>query len=113
MELMNDMPEVEDQFQGAKIAALKKIETSRTKRSSLFWRYLSAKEMGRDYDLNEKIYPQIKNIELKDLKTFFNTNIKGENYTYLVIGNKKMVKMDVLKEMGEVQELTLEEVFGY
>ena len=113
MELMNEMPEVEDQFQDAKLAALKKIETSRTKRSSLFWRYLGAKEMGRDYDINSKIYPEIKKLELTDLKTFFNNNIKGRNYTYLVIGNKELVDMNVLKEMGEFQELTLEEIFGY
>lgn len=113
MELMNNMPEVEDQFQGAKTAALKKIETSRTKRSRLFWNYLSAKEMGRDYDLSEEIYPKIKALELADLKTFFNANIAGKNYTYLVIGNKELVDMEVLKEMGEVQELSLEELFGY
>jgi len=113
MELMNVMPEVEDQFQDAKMAALKKIETSRTKRSSLFWNYLSAKEMGRDSDLNEEIYPKIKELQLADLKTFFNSNIAGKNYTYLVIGNKELVDMEVLKEMGEVKELSLEEIFGY
>lgn len=113
MELMNEMPEVEDQFQDSKMAALKKIETSRTKRSSLFWKYLSAKEMGRDSDINEEIYPQIKSLQLADLKTFFNSNIAGKNYTYLVIGNKDLIKMDVLKEMGEVKELSLEEIFGY
>ena len=113
MELMNNMPEVEGQFQDSKMAALKKIETSRTKRSSLFWKYLSAKEMGRNYDLNEEIYPQIKKLELADLKAFFDKKIANKKYTYLVIGNKKLVKMDVLKEMGEVHELTLEEIFGY
>jgi zinc protease len=113
MELMNEMPEVEDQFQDAKMAALKKIETSRTKRSSLFWKSLAAKEMGRDYDINEKSYPKIKNLELANLKTFFNENIAGKNYTYLVIGNRELMDMEVLKEMGEFQELTLEEIFGY
>ena len=113
MELMNKMPEVEDQFQDSKMAALKKIETSRTKRSRLFWNYLAAKEMGRDYDLNEKIYPQIKTLELANLKTFFNENIAGNKYTYLVIGNKELIDMDILKEMGAFQELTLEEIFGY
>ena len=113
IDLMNNMPEVEDQFNSAKIAALKKIETSRTKRSSLFWKYLSSKEMGRDYDINQKIYPQIKNLELKDIKSFFNTKIKGNNYTYLVIGNKELVDMNVLEKMGELKELSLEEIFGY
>jgi zinc protease len=113
MELMNEMPEVEDQFQDSKMAALKKIETSRTKRSSLFWKYLAAKEMGRDYDINEKIYPEIKKLEMVNMKAFFNENIAGKHYTYLVIGNKELIDMNVLQEMGKFQELTLEEIFGY
>jgi len=113
MELMNNMPEVENQFQDSKMAALKKIETSRTKRSSLFWQYLAAKELGRDYDIKKEIYPIIKKLALKDLKAFFDANIKDRKYTYLVIGNKKLVNINVLKEMGDYQELTLEEIFGY
>ena len=113
IDLMNNMPEVEDQFQSAKIAALKKIETSRTKRASLFWKYLSSKEMGRNFDINQKIYPEIKTIELEDIKEFFNTKVKGNNYTYLVIGNRELVDMEVLEKMGELKELSLEEIFGY
>ena len=113
IDLMNNMPEVEDQFQSAKIAALKKIETSRTKRASLFWKYLSSKKMGRNYDINQKIYPEIKNLELQDIKEFFNTKVKGNNYTYLVIGNRELIDMKVLEKMGELKELSLEEIFGY
>jgi len=113
IDLMNNMPEVEDQFQSAKIAALKKIETSRTKRASLFWKYLSSKQMGREYDINEKIYPEIKNLELEDIKEFFNDKVKGNKYTYLVIGNRDLIDMQVLKKMGDLKELSLEEIFGY
>ena len=113
IDLMNNMPEVEDQFQSAKIAALKKIETSRTKRASLFWKYLSSKKMGRNFDINQKIYPEIKNLELEDIKEFFNTKVKGNNYTYLVIGDRELVDMEVLEKMGKLKELSLEEIFGY
>ncbi|MCB0401466.1 MAG: insulinase family protein [Flavobacteriales bacterium] len=113
IELMNNMPEVGDQFEDAKLAALKKIETSRTKRSSLFWKYIRAKELGRDYDLNTEIYPAIQGMQLTDLKGFFDAQIKGRTYTYLVIGNKDLVDVNVLKEMGEYKEVSLEELFGY
>ena len=113
LELMNNMPEVEKQFVGAKVAALKKIETSRTKRSSLFWSYLSAKEMGRDYDINKDIYPALQKITLQDLSLFFDNNIKARDYTFTVIGNKELVDHDVLKDLGEYKELTLEDIFGY
>ncbi len=113
LELLNNMPEVNDQFEGAKLAALKKIETSRTKESSLFWRFLSAKEFNRDYDINTKVYPAIEKMQLSDLKTYFDENIKGKKHAFLVIGNKKLVDKKALAELGEYKELTLEEIFGY
>ena len=113
MELMNNMPEVTDQFNGSKLAALKKIETSRTKQADLFWKYLSAKDLGRDYDINKDVYEKVNTMEMKDLKEFFNQNIKNRKYTYLVIGNNKSINKEVLKSLGEYKELTLEEIFGY
>jgi len=39
--------------------------------------------------------------------------VKDKNYTYLVLANRKDIDLDVFRRYGEVQELTLEEVFGY
>jgi len=113
LDLMNDMPEVQGQFKDAKIAALKKIETSRTKRSQLFWNYLRAKELNMNNDINQIVYPEIEKMTLGRLKTFFNKNIKDQQYTFLVIGNRDLVDHNALKQLGDYQELTLEEIFGY
>jgi zinc protease len=113
LELMNNMPESEGQFNDAKTAALKKIETSRTKRSSIFWRYLDAKKIGIDYDINKDIYQEINMLTLNDLKLFFNQNIKDKNYTFLVVGNNDLVDKKALKQIGVYEELTLEQLFGY
>ena len=111
--LMNNMPKVQGQFEDAKIAALKKIETSRTKRSQLFWNYLRAKELNMNYDLNRDIYPVLEKITLSDLETFFNENIKDKKYTFLVIGDKKLIDHNLLRKLGSYEELTLEQIFGY
>jgi predicted Zn-dependent peptidase len=71
IELMNNMPEIDDQFEDARVASMKKIETSRTKRSSLFWQYLDAKKMNRDYDLNKDIYSALNEMTMEELKQFF------------------------------------------
>ncbi|MBE38121.1 MAG: peptidase M16 [Flavobacteriales bacterium] len=113
LDLMNNMPEVAGQFEDAKIAALKKIETSRTKSSQLFWNYLRAKELGFEYDINKDIYPALKKLTLADLKLFFDEHIKNKNYTFLVLGNKDMVDQNALKELGNYEELDLDEIFGY
>ena len=107
------MPKVHGQFQDAKTAALKKIETSRTKRSRLFWNFLKAKELNIDYDINKSIYDKIEKMSIKDLDDFFNQNIKDRYYTFLVIGNKDLLNIETLQNLGDYQELSLEQVFGY
>ena len=55
----------------------------------------------------------LREITLEDLAKFFNENIKGGNYTILVIGNKKDMQMDALKKLGEVKELEIDYLFNY
>ena len=64
-------------------------------------------------DINQIVYPEIETMTLGGLKTFFNTNIKDRKYTFLVIGNRDLVDHNALKKLGDYQELTLEEIFGY
>ena len=107
------MPEAQGQFDDSKTAALKKIETDRITKSSIFWSYLSAKRRGLDTDVRKENYDVIKGMGMSDLKQFFDGNIKGQNFSYMVIGKRDEVDFDALKKLGRVQELSLEEVFGY
>ena len=50
---------------------------------------------------------------LDDLNAFFDQHIKGKAYTYLVLGKKGDVRLDLLEQIGPVKELTLEEIFNY
>lgn len=113
LELMNNMPEAEDQFNSSRDAALKSIESQRTVGSSIFWSYERAKDRGLDHDLNKDIYEALPNQQVGDLKKFFDENIKDRNYTFLVLGNKEDLDMDALKKLGKVHKLELEEIFNY
>ena len=113
IELMNNMPEAEDQFEQSKQSALKKIESTRTKRSSFYWRKLFADKMNYDEDRDERIYNELKGLEFSDMKTFYDENIKGLDYTFLIIGDREQISMETLESLGTVQELTLEDIFGY
>ncbi|WP_298506520.1 M16 family metallopeptidase [uncultured Maribacter sp.] len=113
MELMTNMPEAEEQFNHAKEATLKKIAAQRITKSNIFWTYESLKKRGYDNDNREDMYNAIKDMKLSDLKTFFNSNIKGENYNVMVIGNKKDIDFKALKKLGKVQEMNIDELFNY
>lgn len=111
--LMNDIPRADIQFESARDAAMKQIETNRTTRESIFWSYQTAKERGLDYDLQKVVYDSLQTMDFDDLQIFFDKNIKGKNYTYAVIGNEKMIDKKVLEKLGPVEVLTLEDLFGY
>lgn len=113
LELMSDMPRSDIQFESARDAALKQIEANRITRESIFWSYLTAKRRGLDYDIRKENYEVLQKMTFEDLKAFFEQNIKGSSYTYLVIGNEELMKLDQLEKLGPVEVLSLEELFGY
>ncbi|WP_133547094.1 M16 family metallopeptidase [Salegentibacter sp. 24] len=113
MELMTNMPEAEEQFQAAKEAALKQIAAERITKTSIFWNYESLKKRGLEKDMRKEMYETIQDMSLADLKTFFNENIKGENYDVMVIGNRNEVDMNALAKLGEVQEMDIDFLFNY
>jgi predicted Zn-dependent peptidase len=113
LELMNEMPKAEKQFLAAKEATLKKIAAERITKADIFWKFQNLQDKGLDYDVRKDIYEEVQKITLDDLAKFFNENIKGGNYTILVIGNKKDMQMDALKKLGEVKELEIDYLFNY
>ncbi|MCL7754049.1 M16 family metallopeptidase [Polaribacter sp. Z022] len=113
MELMNNMPEAEKQFNAAKEATLKKLAAQRITKSNIFWSYERLQKLGIDNDNRELMYNTIKGMTMKDLKEFFNKNIKGESYNVMVIGNKKDLDVKSLQKLGKIKELDIDYLFNY
>lgn len=113
LKLMNDMPEASEQFQGAKASALKVIASTRVTKENIYWSWDAAQRRGLDYDVRKVNYERLPNIDLAAMKTFFDKEIKGRNYTFLVIGKKSAMDMSVLEKLGPVREVTKAEIFGY
>ncbi len=111
-EIIETMPYSEEQIEQARQSILKKIETDRVTGRSVYWNYRSAADRGLDYDVRRDIYNTMQDMTPEKLREFQEQNIKGRNYTYLVLGSKESVDMDFLQTLGEVEELKLEDVFG-
>jgi predicted Zn-dependent peptidase len=111
--MMNDMPRAQQQFDLAKEAILSKIESERIIKANIYWNYVSLKDLGLDYDVRKDVYEYVKTATMDQFAEFFNKNISGQKYTYLVMGNRNMVDFNVLSQLGTVKELTLEELFNY
>lgn len=111
--LLNDMPEVPQQFEGARSSVIKTLESDWTTRDAIYAAYERAQKRGLNYDVRKVVYEKAKTTNITDVHKFFDEHVKGKKYTYLVIGKKEDVNLDVLKEIGPVQELSTKELFGY
>ena len=118
-EIVNNMPITQDQIVNAVEAIIKKTETDRMTRDRVYWTYRANKKRGYEKDLREDSYQYYtklssdKNAVTAALKSFQEKTIKDRKYTILVLGDKKRLDMNYLKSLGQFEELTLEQVFGY
>lgn len=112
-EIIENMPVADAQIENAKQSLLKKIETERINKMRIYWTSKSNQDRGFNRDLRADIYNKVKGASIQDLKDFQQTHVKGRNYAYLVLGSKESIDMNFLKSIGMVEELTLEDVFGY
>jgi predicted Zn-dependent peptidase len=112
MDLLTAMLESESNMESAQEGVIQKIRTERLTKSRILSEYQKAEKMGVAYDIRQDIYKSVPNFTMDDLSNFHNSYIKNDNYTIMVLGNKDL-KLDVLKQYGEIKHLTLEDVFGY
>lgn len=112
-DIINNMPESEAAFNLAKEGLIARLRTDRTIKSNIIWAYINAQDLGQDVDARIKLYNDAQNMTMKDVVDFQKKWIKGRTYTYCILGDKKELDMDKLKEVGPIQELTQEDIFGY
>lgn len=111
--ILDEMPQSENAFNVAKQALTKSLESRRTTRFSVLYKYLSNQYLGIDYDINEKIYNALPNLTLKDIVEFEKQNMAKKPYKYIILGNEKELDIKALEKIGPIKRLTTEQIFGY
>ena len=112
-DLFHNMPQTDEVFHQAKSALKNSIETQRIIRTDILFDYERARRLGLSDDIRKSVYEAIPKMTFQTVADFQRQYVKDRKYTILVLGDKKKINMDVLKKYGDVEELTLEEVFGY
>ena len=112
-DIINDMPVSENAFNIAKNSLIDNIRTTRVTKSSVLNRYLSMRELGLDYDINEKIFNGVQTITMEDLIAFQKKWVRDREYTIAVLGREKDLDIKSLGSHGTIKRLTTKEIFGY
>jgi predicted Zn-dependent peptidase len=116
-EIIENMPVIENQILNCIEALCIKTESERIAKDDIYWNYRSQKKRGFERDTRKDMYDYYtKNSSKKilaDFLQFQKEQIKNRKYTILVLGDKSKMDMNYLKSLGEFQELSLEDIFGY
>jgi len=111
-ELINNLPESPQAFEISKKSILNKIESERITKFGVLSSYLNAKDLGINYDIREKIYNEVKTMDLEKLLEFHKKYIKNKPHNVLLIGNRNNIDFKNLEKYGSVKETSLETLFG-
>lgn len=112
-ELLNNLPASQQRFDLALAGVKKNIQTQRISKQNIIFSYLNAEKKGFDKDMRKDMYEQLNALTPADINNLHKDNLADKPYTYFVVASKDKINMDVLKNIGEVEELSLEEIFGY
>lgn len=111
--LIYNMPLNASGFENAKKAMMEKISSERIVKFNILNEYDLATKRGLDYDLRKDVYEAIPNISLNDFQKFYESLIKDNPFSLLIVGDKNEIDPEQLKKYGKPQFLSHEEVFGF
>ncbi len=112
-QITEQMPLSEGSFALAKSGMLKWLATQRVTRSEVLSYYMQCHDLGLDHSPLKEVYDKMLDMTIDDLSQFHQQNVKGRTYTTLVLGDEEELDMDKLSTLGPVQQVTLEDIFGY
>ncbi|WP_294248920.1 insulinase family protein [uncultured Chryseobacterium sp.] len=112
-ELMDELPEVPVQFENARSSALKQIASTRITRTNIFFNRLRLNKLNIQHDFRKDIYRQIESLTFKELKEFYETDIKPISFNTAIIGKKENLDIDAVNRMGRFREVSLKDIFGH
>ena len=111
--LLVDFPRSETGFEGARSAILNQMESERIRKMGILFSYDRALQRGLDYDVRKDVYEQTQKFTLDDIAKFQQQHIKNKKFNVVLIGDKAKINFKELQSYGDVQEVTLDELFGY
>ena len=112
-ELLNDIPRSDKLFETSRLSQKQDMETERITQDDIIFTYLADKKLGYDTDYRKTVYENLDKISFDNVKLFHDENLSGKPYTYCILASEKKISQDDLKKYGDVQKLTLEQIFGY
>ena len=112
-EIIETLPESPENLEIAKVSILGRLRTERTIGSSVLYSYLTAQELGLTEPREKQVFEKVGDMTMDDLLATHAKWVKGRTYVFSILGDPSDLDLAFLKTLGPVQQVSLEEIFGY
>jgi predicted Zn-dependent peptidase len=112
-DLLNNMPKSDVSFTSAKEMLNAEMSTQRITKSDILFAYLSALDLGLNYDVRKTIFDKLPSLNFDEIKKFQSENISNKPTTIVVVAKKENIDTKVLEKYGTIKFVTLKEIFGF
>jgi len=97
----------------ARGALRQQIASERILREQVYFTQRSLARLGLREEIRPAIYEGAQRLNMQDIRNFYDSQVKNRKWTLYVIGDRNRVDLNALRQFGPVQEVTLEQIFGY
>ena len=111
--ILDTIPQSEASLKIAKEGLMKQLASQRVTKFALFNAWTAARDLGLDYDLNEKVYAALPQLTMKDVVDFEQRQIARKPYRYIILGDPGDLDINGLRKIAPVSLLSLTDIFGY
>ena len=112
-EIIETLPQAPENLEIAKASILGRLRTQRTIGSAVLYSYLTAQELGLTEPREKQVFEKVDALTMDDLLATHAKWIKGRPYVYAILGDPADLDLAFLRTLGPVQQVSLEEIFGY
>ncbi|QIH35928.1 M16 family metallopeptidase [Sphingobacterium sp. DR205] len=112
-ELLNELPESKVGLESIRTNLLKSLASERITGAGILSSYLAAQRRGLTEDSRKMVFEQLPKLKFSDLKAFHTNNISHKPYIYCIVGDEKDLNKGTISALGNLQKLSLNEIFGY
>lgn len=107
--LLIDMPLSEKRLDAAKENLINQAQSAYPNFRDKSQTIAQYKQLGYTDDPNKQLVDEVSKMILSDLEHFYKQYIQGQTMVYVIIGNKKKIDMTQLQQMGEFEEMNLQQ----
>ena len=107
--LLIDMPLSEKRLDAAKENLINQAQSAYPNFRDKSQTIAQYKQLGYTDDPNKQLVDEVSKMILSDLEHFYKQYIQGQTMVYVIIGNKKKIDMTQLQQMGEFEEMKLQQ----